>query len=142
MTARDIGHVEEIITHLKRVENDYHINLASEMEWLRGLRCGKVLNLSAILDDVASAAIEYCSGNKGSDARVRTGFLMGAEWMQEKMMEDAVDAQVVAERKAGSVKIEGEFINLDNDRNEISFLFPKRNLNISDKVKLLIVKEG
>ena len=36
MAARDIGHIEEIITHLKRVENDYHINLASEIEWLRG----------------------------------------------------------------------------------------------------------
>ena len=37
MTARDRGHVEEIINHLKRVENDYRIDLTSEMEWLRGL---------------------------------------------------------------------------------------------------------
>lgn len=35
MTARDKGHVEEIINHLKRVENDYRIDLTSEMEWLR-----------------------------------------------------------------------------------------------------------
>ena len=37
MTARDKGHVEEIIMHLKRVENDYKINLTSEMEWLRDI---------------------------------------------------------------------------------------------------------
>ena len=37
MNATDRGHIEEIITHLKKVENDYHINLSSEMEWLRGL---------------------------------------------------------------------------------------------------------
>lgn len=35
MTSRDKGHVEEIINHLKRVENDYRIDLTSEMEWLR-----------------------------------------------------------------------------------------------------------
>ena len=37
MTARDVGHIDEIITHLKKVENDYHINLASEIEWLKEL---------------------------------------------------------------------------------------------------------
>ena len=35
ITAADRGMVEEIITHLKRVENDYRINLTKEMEWLR-----------------------------------------------------------------------------------------------------------
>ncbi len=37
MNATDRGHIEEIITHLKKVETDYRINLTSEMEWLRGL---------------------------------------------------------------------------------------------------------
>lgn len=37
MTARDRGHVEEIITHLRKVESDYRINLSEEIEWLRGL---------------------------------------------------------------------------------------------------------
>ena len=35
ITAADRGMAEEIITHLKRVENDYRINLTKEMEWLR-----------------------------------------------------------------------------------------------------------
>lgn len=37
MTATDRGHIEEIITHLQKVEQDYKINLSSEKEWLRGL---------------------------------------------------------------------------------------------------------
>ncbi len=35
ITASDRGMAEEIIVNLKRVENDYHINLTREMEWLR-----------------------------------------------------------------------------------------------------------
>lgn len=35
ITAADRGMVEEIITHLKRVENDYRMNLTKEIEWLR-----------------------------------------------------------------------------------------------------------
>lgn len=34
-TASDRGMVEEIIINLKRVEQDYHIDLTKEMEWLR-----------------------------------------------------------------------------------------------------------
>lgn len=34
-TASDRGMAEEIIINLKRVENDYHIDLTKEMEWLR-----------------------------------------------------------------------------------------------------------
>ena len=35
ITAADRGMVEEIIINLKRVEQDYCINLTKEMEWLR-----------------------------------------------------------------------------------------------------------
>ena len=35
ITAADRGMAEEIIINLKRVEQDYHINLTKEMEWLR-----------------------------------------------------------------------------------------------------------
>ena len=35
ITATDRGTAEEIIINLKRVEQDYHINLTKEMEWLR-----------------------------------------------------------------------------------------------------------
>lgn len=34
-TASDRGMAEEIIINLKRVEQDYHIDLTREMEWLR-----------------------------------------------------------------------------------------------------------
>ena len=35
ITAADRGTAEEIIINLKRVEQDYHIDLTREMEWLR-----------------------------------------------------------------------------------------------------------
>jgi len=35
ITAADRGTAEEIIINLKRVENDYRINLTKEIEWLR-----------------------------------------------------------------------------------------------------------
>ena len=34
-SAADRGMAEEIIINLKRVENDYNIDLTKEMEWLR-----------------------------------------------------------------------------------------------------------
>ena len=35
ITAADRGMAEEIIINLKRVEQDYHLDLTKEMEWLR-----------------------------------------------------------------------------------------------------------
>lgn len=35
VTAADRGMAEEIIINLKRIEQDYHIDLTKEMEWLR-----------------------------------------------------------------------------------------------------------
>lgn len=35
ITAADRGMAEEIIINLKRVEQDYHLDLTREMEWLR-----------------------------------------------------------------------------------------------------------
>lgn len=34
-TAADRGMAEKIIINLKRVEQDYHIDLTNEMEWIR-----------------------------------------------------------------------------------------------------------
>jgi hypothetical protein len=36
-TASDRGMAEEIIVNLKRVENDYRINLTKQIEWLRNI---------------------------------------------------------------------------------------------------------
>lgn len=36
-TASDRGMAEEIIVNLKRVENDYRIDLTKQMEWLRNI---------------------------------------------------------------------------------------------------------
>ena len=42
-------------------------------------------------DNVMDAAIEYCSGNKGADARVRAGFVMGAHWQEERLIDKACE---------------------------------------------------
>lgn len=45
-----------------------------------------------VSEELEKAAIEYCGGNKGSDARVRTGFIMGAEWQKRKTLSDVKKA--------------------------------------------------
>ena len=37
-----------------------------------------------VSDDLDEAAIQYCGGNKGSDARVRAAFVVGAKWQEEQ----------------------------------------------------------
>ena len=44
-----------------------------------------------VSNDLEEAAIEYCSGNKGADARVRTAFCMGAQWQKEQMITKACE---------------------------------------------------
>lgn len=51
MTATDRGHIEEIITHLQKVEQDYKINLSSEKEWLMGLENNSVWHDANMLPD-------------------------------------------------------------------------------------------
>lgn len=61
-------------------------------------------------EDLEEAAIEYCGGNKGSDARVRTGFIMGAKWQKENLWKSAdgndlpeIDKEVIALLDNGEV---------------------------------------
>jgi hypothetical protein len=56
------------------------------------------------------AAIDYCGGNKGSDARVRTGFIMGAKWQKSNLWKPAdgddlpiIDREVIVLLNNGSV---------------------------------------
>lgn len=45
-------------------------------------------NEEPVSEELEEAAIEYCGGNKGSDARVRGGFLAGAKWQKEQFEKD------------------------------------------------------
>ena len=38
-----------------------------------------------VSEDLANAAIEYCGGHKGLDARVRAAFVVGANWQKEQI---------------------------------------------------------
>lgn len=54
--------------------------------------------------DLVEASIDYCGGTKGADARVRTGFISGANWQKERMMTALLDMEkdsVEVERKYG-----------------------------------------
>lgn len=75
--------------------------------------------------DLEEAAIEYCSGNKGSDARVRAGFIMGAKWQKKQMMSKAIDGEV------GYWNLHGLSVNVE---------LPG-SVEEGDKVKVLLVKE-
>jgi hypothetical protein len=54
--------------------------------------------------DLVEASIDYCGGTKGADARVRTGFISGANWQKEQMLKALLDMEkdsVEVERKYG-----------------------------------------
>ncbi len=44
---------------------------------------------------IEQAAIEYCGGNKGADARVRGAFLIGAEWADEHPKDDPFEGILI-----------------------------------------------
>ena len=89
MTTGDSKHIEEIINHLKRVENDYHIDLTSEMEWLRGL--DKEEPVSKELEDFAKRESELFAEREYEVDSYDRGFLSkgfywgvkaGAKWQE------------------------------------------------------------
>lgn len=51
-TASDRGMVDEIIVNLKRIENDYQIDLTKEMEWLRGVEKKKCKVIALTWEDM------------------------------------------------------------------------------------------
>ena len=59
--------------------------------------------------DLANAAIEYCGGNKGSDARVRAAFVVGANWQEEQMIDKACEWLKEQDEMVG-VSFEEDFI--------------------------------
>lgn len=81
MTARDRGHVEEIINHLKRVESYYRINLTSEIEWLRGLT-----KEEPVSEELEEAAIQFATDTEtGKVDVVKQGsFFCGAQWKEQQ----------------------------------------------------------
>lgn len=88
--------------------------------------------------ELVEAAIEYCGGNKGADARVRAGFVMGAKWADKVMMEKAVEAVI------SQTPCTNEII-LRNPASVHWFYLPqemnKLGIKKGDKVKVIIIKE-
>lgn len=74
-------------------------------------------------EDLANAAIEYCGGDKGSDARVRAAFVVGANWQKEQIMKNDFSMEVFYETEWDDIH-----------------KFLRKNLN-GEKVKLVIIKE-
>lgn len=88
-----------------------------------------------VSEDLANAAIEYCGGHKGSDARVRAAFVVGANWKERQMMKDTIDGYVTGnDERDIDVWIESERFRWIENKNVTE-------LNIGDKVKLVIIKE-
>lgn len=80
--------------------------------------------------DLANAAIEYCGGDKGSDARVRAAFVVGANWQKEQMMKDAIECNIGW--------YDGPL--LDYTQQQQDKALDKIGAKIGDKVKLIIIK--
>jgi hypothetical protein len=76
-----------------------------------------------VSEDLANAAIEYCGGDKGSDARVRAAFVVGANWKKEQIMKNNFSMEVFYETEWDDIH-----------------KFLRKNLN-GEKVKLVIIKE-
>lgn len=165
MTARDRGHVEEIINHLKRVENDYRINLTEEMEWLRGLTIEEQVSedLEKEIQDYYNSRREY-SGKYNAVIPVYKHQLIDiarhfTNWqkqqddkmLNEKQWEawgkggEEMRQELIKGAKSGVVSEEGDFIEFE-DGTAID-LDPSMQLNPAfvhmsgDKVKVIIIKE-
>ncbi len=76
-----------------------------------------------VSEDLANAAIEYCGGDKGSDARVRAAFVVGANWKKEQIMKNNFSMEVFYETEWDDIH-----------------KFLRKNLD-GEKVKLLIIRE-
>lgn len=88
-----------------------------------------------VSNDLKDAAIEYCGGHKGSDARARAAFVVGANWKKQQMMKDTIDGYVTGnDERDIDVWIESERFRWIENKNVTE-------LNIGDKVKLVIIKE-
>lgn len=59
---------------------------------------------------IEQAAIEYCSGNKGADARVRGAFLIGAEWADEHPDLYTVTRKAIAREREYLIKKATEWL--------------------------------
>lgn len=84
-----------------------------------------------VSNDLEDAAIEYCGGHKGSDARVRAAFVVGANWKKQRMMKDAVECNV------GWC----DGLLLDYTQQQQDKALDKIGAKIGDKVKLVIIKD-
>jgi len=60
-------------SHLRKAMKEYHNFIVTEYN-----------EENPVSKDLEQAAIDYCSGNKGADARVRAGFIMGAKWKEDQ----------------------------------------------------------
>lgn len=78
--------VAEIERRLKALNNDRDFNYLQikEIEALLSSIDTLEVKEEPVSVDLANAAIEYCGGNKGSDARVRAAFVVGAKWQEEQ----------------------------------------------------------
>lgn len=152
MNATDRGHIEEIITHLKKVETDYHINLTSEKEWLRGL--AKKESVSEDLEEaIEQSFIDH--ENRGDDFRCdeqietsyRYGFETGANW-QKKKDDHAIEIAHMAGEEEGKNLLKQQML-----QNAItatcfgfqgaalfSFRLPSDNYLVGSERKIVLIK--
>ena len=94
--------VAEIERRIKEHHSGYLVCLKDMLSFVDTLEVKEVQE-EPVSEELEEAAVEYCGGNKGSDARVRAGFLAGAKWQKENLWKPAdgddlpeIDREVIA----------------------------------------------
>ena len=120
---------EEAIKYLRQIyPNGGHCWLDEQRIEAIGMAIN-ALQEESVSEDLEEAAIEYCGGHKGADARVRAGFLTGAMWQKQQMINGAVET--IIDSKPNDY---GEFIPIIHFKVGSSY-------KEGEKVRVIIIKE-
>ena len=148
MNATDRGHIEEIITHLKKVETDYHINLSSEKDWLRGL--AKEESVSEDLEEVIRKYEQRLEKeNPATEAYdFASAIRFGANWQKQKD-DHAIEIAHMAGEEEGKNLLKQQML-----QNAItatcfgfqgaalfSFRLPSDNYLVGSERKIVLIKD-
>ena len=92
-TAADRGMVEEIIINLKRVEQDYHIDLTKEIKWLRS-KVKKAVSrtpadIEAAMQEVEEKSRAFTEAHQGENSDKILAQMRGEEPVSEELEEAA-----------------------------------------------------
>ena len=135
ITAADRGTAEEIIINLKRVEQDYRINLTKEIEWIMNK-----VQKEPVSESLEKAATKYAQ-DKYMPVQTSQAFKAGANWQKEQFEKNLLAAYNKAIKDARKWLEGGNiFRYLDYDK-EAGMVYMTGNLYEDLEKELTITKK-